>query len=166
MSTSAPDINNVLTGDFLELYIVDNLGTTSETETPIGYTYDGIELSQDPTEVSFDPHSSRFTQRKRTNTQLEFTFTQFYVAGLAEWDAMGLINANGEFQFGTNQQEAVRVYVYDAAPEELTDTTAARDTLLLPDFGPQWDSLTMDEGTEGAIEFTAFVNDRPVLESH
>lgn len=165
MSTSAPDIDNVLSGDYFEVYRVTDLGLTSETETPVGYLYDGLELSQDSTDVDFNPASSRFTLTKRTNTQLEFSFTQLYVAGLDDWDDMGLINADGEFQFGTNEWEAARVYIYDAPPEELTDTTAARDTLLLPNFGPQWDTLSADEGTEGSIEFMAIVNGRPVLES-
>lgn len=152
--------HNALSGSYKELHLVENLGTTDETMTPVGNLYDDFELSLDSETVEINPSDNEFTIQFDTHKTIEASFTNFYTAPEEVLDTLGLINADNEFVFGVTH-EAARLLVYDRSANQVAGPTDAIECIEMPEFNPDIDTLNYPEGDVINFDFTATVNDRP-----
>lgn len=153
--------HDAISGAYKELYVVENLGTTDEAETLVGYLYDEFTFSTDANEVTIDPNSTEISLTFDTHKNLTVEFSHFYVPPADTLEQLGLLDPDtGELIFD-KEWEAARLYLYDKAPDQVTDNTGAVDAWEFPRFLPRMDEMTFPTDSEGSISLTGNINDRP-----
>lgn len=153
--------HDAISGAYKELYVVENLDTTDETETIVGYLYDELTLSQDANEVTIEPNASEISLTFDTHKQISADFSHFYVPPLETLETLGLADSTtGELLFD-EEWEAARVYLYEESPDQLSGTGDAVEGWELPRFRPRWEEMSFPTDSEASLDFTAHVNERP-----
>lgn len=154
----------VLSGDFMEVYKVENVGVTGstdpaddETETLLGHTHDEITLSKDNEEVELQAHEQAATIRKRTHYSMDFDLSVFVTPGIPELETLGLVDANGDATNNPPEWECARIYVYDVEPSQ-ADSTTPQTVVELYWVAWDFDEMSFSPGDPGAVDFTAYVN--------
>lgn len=148
-----------LTGAFLDIVTVQNLGTTSETETIIGQTTDDIEVERDTEDAEWQEHNNEVMQRKELAASQDLSFSMIITDDRQNLQDAGLLDANGNIKRNV-VHEAVRLNIFqdpsDAAPStvfEMQDTQFKFETADLPIDGVSVVEVT--GWVNGSMSFTA-----------
>lgn len=149
MPTNLPD---ELTGAFIEVAEVTNLGATDESETIVGNTTADVEISKDQDTASANKHSQRRSVRKRTYNRIDITFPALLVPGVAQLETLNIVDTNGEEVYGT-PWEAARIHIYDQEGD-----SSPTQSFEFEDVEPDWDSINLPEDM-GEISFSLMVHD-------
>ena len=162
---SASGNPQVLSGDFMEVYQVTNVGQVEstagagdgESETLLGHTHDEITLSKDNEEVELQAHEQAATIRKRTHYSMDFELSIYVTPDIPELETLGLVDANGDATNNAPEWECARIYVYDTEPAQADSTTPQT---VVEVYYVEWDfdELSLSPGDPGNVDFTAFVN--------
>lgn len=151
-------LDQALTGAFIQFAVVTDLGTTTETESIIGFTMGETNLSREPTNSEFNFHEARLTYRADLHEALTVEFVTAVVDNHSPLETMGIIDASGNYQGA--QSVDLRVYVYDQVPAdatsagavvELTNTELGFGEMSLPQDGSE---TTMTGKVNGSIKFS------------
>lgn len=106
-----------LTGAFIELVRVTDIGTTNETKTVLSFTTDDVELTIDEEEASTNEHSRRRTVRKRTYNSAEVSISSLIEPTFETLDETGMIDTanDGKLQFdeASRTWEVLLLRVFD-----------------------------------------------------
>lgn len=154
---SVSEDETFLTGDFIEIYQVDSLGTAEETETLLGHTHDEVTLSKDNEEPELQAHEQAATKRKRTHYTMDLEISVYVVPDIPELQTLGIVDENGEATNDAPEWECARMYAYDTEPGQVTDTTPQA---VVEVYSVDWDfdELNFSVGDPGNIDMVGFVN--------
>ena len=109
---SANGMPSELTGAFIEVAKVSNLGQTGETETIVGETSDEIDIEPDIDRAEANKHSQRRKLSKPTYAAINLSCSALLVPGADVLEEMGVVDSNGDEVYG-QAWEACRIHVYD-----------------------------------------------------
>lgn len=117
-----------LTGAFIDITVVENLGETDEQEFLINQTTDDIELERDSEDAEWQEHNVEVMQRMELATSIDLTFMMILTDDRENLETAGVINSEGRVMRNV-VHEAVRVHVF-AGPfdDEPSTTYQAEDT--------------------------------------
>lgn len=116
----------VLTGAFLEMAVVTDYDTASETETLIGQTTEDVEIERDPSAIEWQEHSNPRTQRVEGHETADASFSMLVTDDQQNMTDAGVLDGNGRVQRNV-VHEAVYFHLY----ERPSDTTPATTYELL-----------------------------------
>lgn len=137
-----------LTGAWLEIAVVTDYDTASESETLLGFTTEDIEIERDPEEIEWSEHSNPNTQRREGFETATMTFNMIVVDDVSNFQDAEVIDANGAFQRNVTH-EAVYIHLY----ERPSDTTPAQTYYAEEvQFVIQNVSFPMDGPGQGELE--------------
>jgi hypothetical protein len=151
-AASNTQLADALSGAFIEVALVTDLGETSESETIIGFTKGETTVSKETTDMEVSFHESQYTQRFRQHETLTVEFMTQWVKDMPQLQTIGLVDANGEPQ--TDSEQDVRLYVY---PEDPNDAAGADQVVELYRTEIDWGEGTL-AGDNSELPFTGYVN--------
>lgn len=153
MSASSND-PIVLSGDFIEVSEVTDVGTDSETETVVAATMGEIALEKDNEAVEANLHQQALTVRNRTHYTLDTSFTATVIPGMPQLETAGIVDENGDPTGGTTW-ECARFNIYENEPTD-EDTPDAVFEAYNVSF--DFEDITLGSGDPGEINFVGFVS--------
>jgi hypothetical protein len=133
---SAPNLNvdEVLSGQWTDVSIVENLGATDETETFLTNTTADITVSSDYNEWTAEPNSNRYEQSGVTHVRREIEVPLLQKVD-TDLETAGLFDSGTDDEIFNKIHEAVRLYVFaereDADGEEIVQREAERVRIQL-----------------------------------
>lgn len=114
MGATNSQLNNALSGAFLEIAVVDSLGEGGESESIIGYTKGETNLTKETTDMEIPFHESKYTQTFSQHEKISLDFMCHIVADMPQLETLNLIDANGDPV--SNVELDIRIYIYDEDP--------------------------------------------------
>lgn len=145
-------LSDALSGAFIEIALVTDLGEASESETIIGYTKGETTVSNEGTDMEVNFHESKWTQRFRQHESITLEFMTHFVTDMPQLQTMGLVDASGVPQGPTEQD--VRLYVY---PESPADASSADQVVELYRTEIHWGEGTL-AGDNSELPCTGYCN--------
>ena len=139
---SAEGLPDELTGAFLEIAEVTDLGVAEETETVVGSTTADVTIENDQTRAEGNKHSQRRQLSKPTYNAVSLEVPSLLVPSGGSLEAFGVLDAQGEEQYGQTW-EAARIHIYDVPPDEATGDPQA--SFEFEDTEWELDSIEMGE---------------------
>lgn len=128
----------VLTGAFLEMAVVTDYDTASETETLIGQTTEDVEIERDPSAIEWQEHSNARTQRKEGFETADASFSMLVTDDQQNMKDAEVIGSDGRVQRNVTH-EAVYFHLYErpsdtdpAATYEMLDGQFVIETITFP----------------------------------
>lgn len=113
-----------LTGDYIELHKVTDLGATGEAETKVGETKGDVVLPVDVREAQVKPHMSEKSVRKPVGYDDDIEFEGTVTSTLQALTDLGLLDNNSVLRgYGETALEAIRLKVF----EDENDTVASQE---------------------------------------
>jgi hypothetical protein len=143
---------DALSGAFVEIALVTDLGQASESETIIGYTKGETTVSKETTDMEVNFHESEYTQRFRQHESITLEFTTHWIKDMPQLQTLGLVDSNGVPQ--TDSEQDVRLYVY---PENPVDAASADQVVEFYRCEIDWGDGTLS-GDNSELPFTGYVN--------
>lgn len=150
---SAEELPDELTGAFLEIAKVTDLGQAGEAEEIAGSTTADVTLEPDQERAEANVHSQRRTKSKATYNMVEMEVPHLLTPGAEELETFGFVDAQGEEQYNT-AWEACRIHIYDVPPDEAGDPQL---TVECEDVEWNLDSLELGEDF-GTVTGTGIVH--------
>lgn len=115
-----------LTGAFVEIVVVSEYGTASETETILSKTTEDIEIDRDPSEIDWVEHGNPRSQRREGAESSTGTFSMILTDDNQNLIDAGLLDSTTSEILRNVIHDAVRLYIYeDAADMDTADGHAA-----------------------------------------
>lgn len=161
---SAPNLNvdEVLSGQWTDISIVENLGATDETETFLTNTTADITVSSDYNEWTAEPNAERYEQSGVTHVRREIEVPLLQKAD-TDLETSSLFDSGTGDEIFNEIHDAVRLYVFkereDADGEEIVQREAERVRIQLDEESFPSDaataSLTLVVMGEYSLEHTA-----------
>jgi hypothetical protein len=103
-----------LTGDYIELHKITDLGSTSESETKVGETKGDVVLPTDVTEASVNEHNKKRPKTKPVRFDDAIEFEGTVTSTLQALTDLGIIDSNNVLQgFNPTEVEALRLKVFE-----------------------------------------------------
>lgn len=151
---SANNAPIVLSGDFIEVGRVTNVGTAEETEAVVAATMGEVTFEKDQDTVEANLHEQALRVRNRTHYALDTAFTATVIPGMSQLESVGIVDANGD-PTGSANWECTRFNIYENEPSDAVDPDAVFET-----YNVDWDfeDITLGEGDPGEMNFLGFVN--------
>lgn len=115
MAANNSQLADALSGAFLEIAVVTDIGTASESESIVGYTKGETTLTKETTDMEVQFHESKYTQTFTQHENLSLEFMTQFTAGMAQLQTLNIVDSNGDPV--SNQELDIRVYVYDEDPD-------------------------------------------------
>ncbi|MFC6825667.1 hypothetical protein [Halopelagius fulvigenes] len=114
MPANNSNLKNVLSGAFIEIAVVSDIGQTSETESIVGFTMGETTISSEDTTTEFQLHESRWGQRFNEHEAVGLEFVTALAAGMPQLQTLGIVDSNG--QPLARQELDIRLHVYNDEP--------------------------------------------------
>lgn len=109
-----------LTGAFLEIAKVTDLGAAGETEEIAGSTTADVTFEPDQERAEANKHSQRRSLSKPTYNTVEMEVPHLLTPGATELETFGFVDSDGEEVYNTGW-EACRIHIYDEEPADGVD---------------------------------------------
>lgn len=124
------DPDEVLSGLWTDITIVENAGETDETETFLAHTTQPVSVTKNTdTDWSATPNSSRYTQSGDGHVSREIEVTLLQDAD-SDLEAAGVVDTEDNDEIFNSIHDAVRLYVFqereDADGEQVIEREAKR----------------------------------------
>jgi len=143
---------DALSGAFIEIALVTDLGETSETESIVGYTKGETTVGKESTDMEVNFHESQYTQRFRQHESITIEFMTQFIADMPQLETLGLVDSNGVPQSDTEHD--VRLYIYPEAPDK---ASGADQVIELYRTEIDWGEGTL-AGDNSELPFSGYVN--------
>ena len=151
-AASNTQLADALSGAFVEIALVTDLGDAGESETIIGYTKGETTVSREGTTMEVNFHESQYTQRFDQHESITLEFMTHFVADMPQLETMGMVDSNGE-PLGDTEQD-IRLYVYPEAPDQ---ASSADQVIELYRVELHWGEGTL-AGDNSELPCTGYVN--------
>ena len=109
---SASGLPDELTGAFLEIAEVTDLGEAEEEETIVGNTTTDVSIEYDQERAEGNKHSQRRQLSRPTYNSVTIEVPWLLTPGAEQMETFGIVDENGEEIIG-DTWEACRIHVYD-----------------------------------------------------
>jgi hypothetical protein len=143
---------DALSGAFIEVALVTDLGDATESETIIGYTKGETTVSKETTDMEVNFHESEYTQRFRQHESITLEFMTHFIADMPQLQTMGLVDGSGVPQ--TDSEQDMRLYIY---PENPVDASSADQVIELYRVELDWGEGTL-AGDNSELPVQGYVN--------
>jgi hypothetical protein len=143
---------DALSGAFIEVAIVTDLGQAGESESIVGYTKGETTVSKETTDMEVNFHESEYTQRFRQHEAITIEFMTQFVTDMPQLETLGIVDSNGDPQ--VSQEQDVRLYIYAENP---VDDTSAEQVIELFRTEIDWGEGTL-AGDNSELPFSGYVN--------
>ncbi|GGL55161.1 hypothetical protein [Halocalculus aciditolerans] len=151
--SSAGEAPSELTGAFIEIAKVTDLGATGESETVVGNTTADVSISKDQTNSETNKHSQRRSVRTKTYNTLDIEVPALLVPGASQLETMGVVDSDGEEIYG-DVWDACRIHIYDKEP---ATASSPAQTFEFENVEWDWSEISLPEDY-GEISFTGWVH--------
>lgn len=142
-----------LTGAFLEIAKVTDLGAVGETEEIAGSTTADVTFEVDQTRAEGNKHSQRRSLSKPTYNTVTIEVPHMLTPGADELETFGFVDSEGEEVYN-NGWEAARIHVYDEEPGDSVDPSQSFE---FEDVEWNMDSVELGEDF-GTVTGTGYVH--------
>lgn len=143
---------DALSGAFVEIALVTDLGDAGETESIVGYTTGETSVSKETTDMEVSFHESKYTQRFRQHESITIEFMTTFVKEMPQLETLGIVDSNGVPQTDTEQD--VRFYIY---PEDPDAAGSADQVIELYRVEIDWGEGSLS-GDNSELPFTGYCN--------
>jgi hypothetical protein len=152
---SASNNNNpiVLSGDFIEVVNVTDVGTDTESKELIAGTFSEVTFTKENETVEAQLHEQALTVRNRTHYTLDTEFVATVTPNIEALSNAGLVDQNGD-PTGQAVWECARFKIYENEPGDQEPPAVFEAYNTEFDF----EELTLETGDPGEISFIGQVS--------
>lgn len=160
--------DDLLSGEYWELYRVHDYGEDDEERDPIGYIQAGIEWENDTEDWSANPADTGVLQQFHGKSEIGLEFSGFvpYEDGEESDDAylvkMDLVTEDG-VMIGKATWEAAEVWVYNEDPSMDVLDPEPKQIIECPSFGIAYENMEYPDDDAAIIDFNAHMNSYPLV---
>lgn len=150
------DAANVLSGAWVYVSVVTDMGGTSESETIVGYVHDEKTLSNEMETAEWNFSEQEATVRLRTHSARDFEFMVAVTKDLDALQTLGLVDTSGTTPELVNKNDVdLRLDVFREKP---SDPTATSDLQLdCADAEVAWSEMALPQDGS-SITIPTFLN--------
>ncbi|AUV81253.1 hypothetical protein C2R22_05910 [Salinigranum rubrum] len=145
-------LSDALSGAFVEIALVTDLGQAGESESIIGFTKGETTVSNESTDMEVNFHESEWTQRNRQHKAITIEFMTQFVKDMPQLETIGIVDSDGVPQTDTEQD--LRFYIYPEAPNK---AQSADQVVELYRTEIDWGEGTL-AGDNSELPFTGYCN--------
>lgn len=161
--------DDLLSGEYWELYRMTDYDTDDEEYQPIGYMQAGVEFENDTEDWEANPSDAGVLQQFHGKSTIGLEFSGFVPHDTASADDndqgylvdMGLVTEEGVF-YGKTEWEAAIIAVYADDPSIESLEVEPKQTIVCPSFGIAYENMEFPEDDGAMIDFNAHMNAYPL----